>query len=163
MNIDRPSAEIYYFPMASGIASATEEAGSIPIAADEAAAAGTKEAARGFLQAARRNLSEEDLATPAARRFLIAEIERLDERCIELATFEKSYNDQRVEIAILTEGARKSRWIEILGFVCSSIGAAGIGAAPSYLSLPGGVVVGVMMLIFAAILFLVGLLPRIVR
>lgn len=63
--------------------SETEEGGSTPIELSQAPPE-TKESMRSFLAQARRSLSEEELATPAARRFLIPEIERLDERCLSL-------------------------------------------------------------------------------
>jgi hypothetical protein len=84
-DIDRNGATIYQFRVASisQSSSATEELGSTPIDAAEMAAGETKEQPRGFLQAARRGLSEEELSTPAARRFLIADLERLDRLCVE--------------------------------------------------------------------------------
>jgi len=92
--VDSHSAAIYQFRMARNPASATDESGSIPIAAEEVAATAAKEPARAFLQSARRNLSDDELSTPAARRFLIAELERLDQLCIELKEFERQYNNQ---------------------------------------------------------------------
>ena len=77
MELDRPSATVYQFPVAQNSISvpalATEEKGSVAVPADVAAAAETKEP-RGFLQSARRNLSEDELASPAGRRFLIRSI-----------------------------------------------------------------------------------------
>ncbi|WP_148309086.1 hypothetical protein [Sphingopyxis fribergensis] len=53
--------------------SATEEAGSVPVSYPEVEGR-EKQEPRGFLGIARRDLSEDELATAAARRFLIAEI-----------------------------------------------------------------------------------------
>ena len=136
MKIDGPSATIYRLHMALPVNSATDESGSIPVPADVAAATRAKEPARAFLQSARRDLSDNELATPAARRFLIADLERLDQQCAELQSYADKYHDQRVTIATLTADAQKSKWNEILSFVCLSVGSAGLGASPS-ISLAG--------------------------
>jgi hypothetical protein len=149
--------------MALNPASATDESGSVPVGAEEVAATAAKEPARAFLQSARRNLSDAELSTPAVRRFLIAEIERLDKECMELEEFERQYNNQRVEIATLTASARASRWNDILSFVCLSIGSAGIGAAPSYLSLKDGATIGVMIALLSSVLVVVGVTSRVLR
>jgi hypothetical protein len=113
--------------MALGKPSATEEAGSVPVSPGTAATADIKETPRSFLVVARRNLTDEELATPAARRFLIAEIERLDQLCTEYQGIVTEYHEQRITIARLQESARPSRWVEILSSVCLAIGAAGVG------------------------------------
>ncbi len=100
--IDRPSAAIYRLHMVSGANSATDERGSVPIPAHVAAETQAKEPARAFLQSARRDLSDDELATPAARRFLIVDLERLDDRCAQLQSYEQRFHDQRVTIATLT-------------------------------------------------------------
>jgi hypothetical protein len=116
--------------------SATEDVGSTPTTfIGVGKAPEEKEPARGFLQPSRRALSEEELSTPAARRFLIAEIERLDQECQESKEFQK-YHDQRVTIAALEVVVRASRWNEILSSICLAIGSAGLGAAPSYVTIP---------------------------
>lgn len=149
--------------MASTVNSATDESGSIPVPADVAAATQAKEPARAFLQSARRNLSDEELATAAARRFLIADLERLDQECAELQSYAEKYHDQRVTIAILTADAKKSKWNEILSFVCLSVGSAGLGAAPSYLTLKDGAALGYMLLAFSIILIAGGIASRVYK
>jgi hypothetical protein len=141
--------------------SATEESGSTPIGA--ARVDGTKQEPRRFLDRARRDLSEEELGTPAARRFLIAEIERLDEQCAEARSTHKDYNDLRVEHAKLAEQNRQSRWNEILSFVCSTMGAVGIGAAPGYLSLEGAGQTGTVIVVGSALLIVTAVLARIFK
>lgn len=160
MKIDRPSATIYRLHMASPENSVTDERGSVPIPSALVIATQAKESARAFLLKARRELSEDELASPAARRFLIEEMERLDQICAELKAYEGKYHDQRVEIATLTVEQRKSRWIEILAAVCLSLGSAGIGAAPSYLGLAGGTTLGLVLAAASAVLIVVGIAPR---
>jgi len=141
--------------------SATEEAGAIPIAPAEIAATETKEATRGFLQAARRGLSEEELSTPAARRFLIAELERMDEQCVSTQIYVERYHEQRVDLAKLTANTQTSKWNEILSFVCLSVGSAGLGAAPSYLSVPGAERFGLVFLGLSVVLVIAGVASRV--
>jgi hypothetical protein len=140
--------------------SETEETGATPLASAEIAAGATKEPARGFLQAARRGLSENELSTPAARRFLIAEIERMDLLCVENQSIVAKYHDQRVLIATLTEAAKASRWNEILSFLCLSVGSAGLGAAPSYLVVKGAESFGLVFLGLSVVLVLGGCASR---
>lgn len=163
MKIDRPSATIYRLHMASPADSATDERGSVPIPSAVVVATQAKEPARAFLQLGRRTLSEDELASPAARRFLIDEMERLDQICADLKVYEGRYHDQRVEIATLTVEQRKSRWIEILSAVSLSLGSAGLGAAPSYLTLNGGSTLGVMLAIASGILIVAGIAPRVFK
>lgn len=138
---------------------ATDEAGSTPTS--NAQDKPTKDVRRGFLSSAMRDLSEEELDSPAARRFLIAEIQRLDTECDEGKSLSLSYNDLRVENAQLRERSKKSRAIEILSFVSTSAGAAGLGAAPSYISVAEVAGVGWVFAVVAAILVLTGIICRI--
>lgn len=158
--IDHYGATIYEFPVAGKNLSVTEETGATPIAPEEIGAAETKEAPRGFLKAARRTLSEEELSTPAARRFLISEIERLDQICADNQGFVTKYHDQRVIIATLTETGKKSRRNEILSLLCFSIGCAGIGAAPAYLVIPNAQHFGWVVFGLSAILVIGGLVLK---
>lgn len=158
------TAEIFRFPcMSEKLSSATEESGSTPVSPATALAENSKETPRGFLQAARRNLTEEDLDTPAARRFLLAEIERLDTICTDHDGLITRYHDQRVTIAELTLGSAASRKSDLLSFVCLSIGSAGIGAAPSYFGLTGGTYYGIVILIGSVVLFGAGILSKVVK
>lgn len=163
MKIDRPGAAIYSLPMVSRVAAATDEAGSTPAAADEVAASAIKEPSRQFLRLARRDLSDDELATPAARRFLIAELERLDEQNEEQRQIVALYHNQRVDIARLSSELGKSKYVELLSNVCLAIGSAGIGAAPSYFSLKDGTTIGLVILGLAVVLLVAGIAPKVIR
>lgn len=119
--------------MADQNRSATEETGAIPVALDPAFAE-TKHSTRSYFGPARRNLSEVELKAPGAIRLLISEIERLDERCAKLETYETNYHDLRVEKAGLEARLRTSKWHEILTGLCIATGSAGIGLAFKLLS-----------------------------
>ncbi|WP_171614355.1 hypothetical protein [Roseicella sp. DB1501] len=159
--IDRPPCAIYRFPMAPRTTSATEESGSTPISPDIAAATEKKEPARGFLQSARRDLNDEEVAVPAVARFLIADIERLEQDNAEQKKIASLYHDQRVEIARLSEQNKKSKWIDILSYVCLAVGSAGLGASPSYLSIVNAWSLGVVFCVLSAILVITGVLAKV--
>jgi hypothetical protein len=162
VNVDRPSAEIYAFPcMSASKSSATEEIGSTPVPSASGSGGEVKESPRSFLQVARRNLTEEDFGTPAARRFLIAEIERLDVICATHEIVVTRYHDQRVTIAELTQETRVSRKNDILAFVCLSLGSVGIGAAPGYLALAGGGAYGAVILCGSVLLIGAGAISKV--
>ena len=90
-----------------------------------------------FCSSVVRNLKEEEISTPAVGRFLIAEIERLDQLCDDHKKFVEMYHEQRVTIATLTVTGKTSRWREVLSITCISVGFAGLGAAPNYLAVAG--------------------------
>jgi hypothetical protein len=77
-----------------------------------------------------------------------------------LRKVENLYNDLRVEHATTKESSKTNHWIEILSFTSSAIGAAGIGAAPSYMAAPDLSGVGWIIAIGSAILVLVGIAAR---
>lgn len=140
--------------------SATEDTGSTPVGDATGVA---KEQPRGFLASGRRNLSEEELGAPGVRRFLIFEIERLDTQCVELRQVERDHSELRVEHAKLQASARSSRLNELVSFVCLTVGSAGLGAAPSYMSLKGAEGVGWVVVIGSALLVIAGIASRVFR
>jgi hypothetical protein len=111
----------------------TEEAGSVDVPA--ATSADAKEPPRAFLRRARRELNEEELSSPAARRFFIAEIERLDAEVEDLRAFRDRFHETNTRLAVLEAASLPSKWKELLSFVCQTLGAAGLGASPSYITL----------------------------
>ena len=161
MKIDEPGATIYAFPMLSKAASATEEAGSVPIAAADVAATAAKEPLHAFLGAARRDdLTADELASPGTLRYLISDLERLNGRCLGLEGVEKTYNDLRVQHARLEERANSSKWSGLLSDACLSIGSLALGAAPSYMGLHGAESAGFGVLAGAAVLIVFGVFAK---
>ncbi len=71
----------------------------------------------------------------AAKRFLVAEINRLVDENRQLKQFKDKYHDVDKKLAILRETLRPFRINELLSSVCLIAGSAGLGAAPSFLSL----------------------------
>lgn len=70
-----------------------------------------------------------------AKRFLVAEINRLVDENQQLKQFKEKYHDADKKLAVLKETLRPFRINELLSSVCLIAGAAGLGAAPSFLSL----------------------------
>jgi hypothetical protein len=141
--------------------SATEESGSTPVVSNSLA--DTKQAARAYFGSARRNLSEEELKAPGAIRLLISEIERLDERCANLESYENKYHDLRVEKAGLESRLRTSRWHEVLTGLCLATGSAGLGLAFKLLSADVTHDSGVAVLILSAILVVAGIAAKVFK
>jgi hypothetical protein len=70
-----------------------------------------------------------------AKRFLIAEVNRLVEENRQLRQFKDKYHDVDKRLAVLKETHRPFRGNEFLSSVCLIAGSAGLGSAPSFLSL----------------------------
>jgi hypothetical protein len=79
----------------------------------------------------RRELSDEELSSPAVQRLLIDDIERLEKENGKLSDYQDSYYEAEKKSAILSEKLKTSVAQEIIFGVCLTIGAALIGLAPS--------------------------------
>jgi hypothetical protein len=84
----------------------------------------------------RRELTEDELGTPAVQRLLLMEIERLERVETELVGYRARFHDVDKRAAVLAEKGKKWTATEIVHAVCLSVGSALIGYAPS-LSQPG--------------------------
>ena len=79
----------------------------------------------------RRELSDEELKSPAVQRLLIDDIERLEKENGKLSHFQDIYHDADKQAAILKEKLKTHIAVEIIFGVCLTIGAALIGFSPS--------------------------------
>jgi hypothetical protein len=70
-----------------------------------------------------------------AKRFLIAEANRLVEENQHLKQFKDKYHDVDKRLAALKETLKPLRTNEFLSSVCLATGSAGLGAAPTFLAL----------------------------
>jgi hypothetical protein len=136
--------------------SSIDEAGATPIPLTS-----ESKQSRSFLATARRNLSEEELAAPGVRRFLIDEIERLDARCAELQPFNEKYHDLRVEKAVLDAKLTGSRLTDALSAVCLSAGSAAIGASSKFFE--AHVLTGSILLGAAVVLLCAGIVAKVYK
>lgn len=79
----------------------------------------------------RRELSDEELSSPAVQRLLLDEIERLDTERNELNSFRTKFHDSDKKASILEEKLKSKVSIEVLHVACITVGAAALGYAPS--------------------------------
>lgn len=86
-----------------------------------------------FLRVAKRDLREDELDSPAARRFMLADIDRLAAECAEHRREIKRLHELDKDCAVLRveySALQRSNRIGTIIFGLSSVGA---GAAPSYI------------------------------
>lgn len=80
---------------------------------------------------ARREMTEEELSSPAAQKLLLDEVERLEADCIEYSGFRTKFHEIDKRAAILDERFKTKVSIEIIHVACITVGAAALGYAPS--------------------------------
>jgi len=87
----------------------------------------------------RRELSEEELSSPAVQRLLLDELERLERESARLETYQDRYYKADRLCAVYEERSRTTRVNEVLSVVCLTVGSAALGYAPSlWTSQPSG-------------------------
>ena len=86
-----------------------------------------------FLTGARRQLSTDELSSPIVSRFLIEEIERLDNETQELRSYRDEYHRVDKELSVLREQQKHIQTMNLRDAGVLAVGSAGLGAAPSYI------------------------------
>ena len=79
----------------------------------------------------RRELSEEELSSPGAQRFLLDELEQLEEELDDLERYRDLYYAADKERAVLSEKLKVQVAADVVFGVCLTIGAALVGIAPA--------------------------------
>lgn len=79
----------------------------------------------------RRELSDEELSSPAVQRLLLDDIERLEKENGKLIEFQDSFYAADKGVAVLTEKLKTNVAQDIIFGVCLTVGAALIGLSPS--------------------------------
>lgn len=79
----------------------------------------------------RRELSDEELSSPAVQRLLLDDIDRLEKDNGSLSDYQTSYYEADKKVAVLNEKLKTNIAQEVTFGVCLTIGAALIGFAPS--------------------------------
>jgi hypothetical protein len=108
----------------------------------------------------RRELSDEELASPAVQRLLIDEIERLERDCSEFRDYRDRYHTADTKAQILEVRLKKSLAGEIIFGVCFSLAGAAFGYAPAVWNQPP---TGEIAVSFGLILTVTGIVARIVQ
>ncbi|GMU66651.1 MAG: hypothetical protein AMXMBFR36_29250 [Acidobacteriota bacterium] len=115
---------------------------------------------RQSLSKIRRELSDDELSSPAVQRMLVDEIERLERDNADLASYRDQFHAVDKRASVLEERSRKAIAAEIIFAVCLSVGSAAMGYAPSaWSSQPSGW----LALIFGALIVLGGVVSRVVQ
>ena len=79
----------------------------------------------------RRELSDDELSSPAVQRLLIDDIERLEKDNGKLSDYQDSYYEADKRAAVLSEKLKTNVAQDVIFGVCLTVGAAIIGFAPS--------------------------------
>ena len=79
----------------------------------------------------RRELTDEELTSPAVQRMLIDEIERLEKENNELNQYQVNYHKADKKAAVLEGKLKEKVAVEVIFGVCLTVGAGLIGLAPS--------------------------------
>jgi hypothetical protein len=108
----------------------------------------------------RRELTDEELASPAVQRMLLDEIERLDSERSELGSLRTRFHETDKRAAVLEERFKGKISLEIVHVGCMTVGAAALGYAPSiWQSQP----TAWMAVVFGGLLIVAGLAAKAVK
>ncbi|MDQ2975980.1 MAG: hypothetical protein M3R69_11300 [Acidobacteriota bacterium] len=108
----------------------------------------------------RRELSDDELLSPAIQRMLLDEIERLDKQVSGLENYRKGFYESDKRAAVLEQKVNRSLSSELIFGVCLCVGAASLGYAPAvWKSQPSGY----LAIAFGVILIIGGTLSRLMR
>ena len=87
----------------------------------------------------RRELSDDELSSPAVQRLLLDEIDRLDRQVSELESYRRGFYETEKRAAVLEQKVNRTRASEVMFAVCLCVGAAALGYAPAvWKSQPSG-------------------------
>ncbi|MCP5235611.1 MAG: hypothetical protein H6945_07720 [Zoogloeaceae bacterium] len=108
----------------------------------------------------RRELSDEELSSPAVQRMLIDDNERLEKEKFDLSEYQRKFHDVDKKSAILEEKLKSSVSQEVIFSVCLTVGAAALGYAPSvWASQPSGYI----SIAFGVVLIIGGIASKVVK
>lgn len=112
------------------------------------------------LASVKRELTDEDLASPGAQKMLLEELERLREDNVTTHVFRNKFHDTDKQLAVATEKLKHNVAVEIVTSGCLAIGAAALGYVPAAWShQPDGWIA----LIFGVVLLIVGIIAKAIK
>lgn len=115
---------------------------------------------RSFLNL-RRELTDEELASPAVQRMLLDELERLDQECEDLRLFRDRFHTCDKLAGILEERFKSKVSLEIMHVTCFLISGSSLGyAASNWGAEP---TVSILALIFGGVLAVAGVVAKVVK
>jgi hypothetical protein len=108
----------------------------------------------------KRELTDEELASPGALKMLLEELERQREENIALQSYRDRFYSTDKELSTVKEKLKGNRSVEIVSTACLAVGAATLGYAPAaWNAQPTGGIV----LVFGSVLILAGIGAKAVR
>ncbi|WP_175127813.1 hypothetical protein [Achromobacter piechaudii] len=110
----------------------------------------------------RRELSDEELSSPAIQRMLLDEIERLDSECGDLRVSRENFHRCDKRVGILEERFRTKVSLEIMHVTCFLLSGSAFGYAASNWTSPP-TIVSVLALIFGGVLAIAGIVAKVVK
>ena len=133
---------------------------------EEGAAPETAEAKKGTsgrrsFQNLRRELTDEELSSPAVQRMLLDEIERLDSECGDVRTLREKFHISDKKVGILEERFKTKVAIEIIHVACISLAGAALGYAASNWATQH--TVSIIALVFGGVLLVAGLAAKVIK
>jgi hypothetical protein len=108
----------------------------------------------------RRELSDEELSSPAVQRMLIDDIERIEKEKNELSEYQVKFHEADKKSAILEEKVKSSVSQEVIFSVCLTVGSAALGYAPSVWSTQP---TGWISIVFGVVLIIGGIASKVVK
>jgi len=131
-----------------------DEAGSQPIAADD------NSKSHPAFSRLKRELSDDELASPGVQKLLLDYLARAEDEIKQLKSFRDRYIESYSQNGILNERLKTSTGIEVISVATLTIGAAIAGAASSlWKDQPAGW----LAIAFGAILVFAGIMAKVVR
>ena len=115
---------------------------------------------RQSLSEVKRELSEDELSSPAVQRLLIEELERLDRQNAELQDYRARFHARDKLVAVLEEKINKSLAGEIVYGAMIAAGSTALGFTPSIWSQQPG---GFLLLMGGGLLIIGGIVSRVVQ
>ena len=107
-----------------------------------------------------REITDDELSSPAARKFLLAEVDRLDEENRLLRSYQERFHEVDKRAALLENKIKKSVFGEFVSASGLAVGAAALGYAPAVWSSPPS---GWVALAFGSILVVLGVVAKVAR
>ena len=115
---------------------------------------------RRALSSLKRELSDDDLASPGTQKMLLEELERLTEENSSLSSFRSLFHESDKKVAILGEKQKKNISFEVISGACLAIGSASLGYAPSVWDHPPS---GPILIAFGVVLTIGGVVAKAIR
>lgn len=107
-----------------------------------------------------REITDDELSSPAARKFLLAEVDRLDEENRLLRGYQERFHEIDKRAALLENKIKRSVSGEFVSASGLAVGAAALGYAPAVWSSPPS---GWIALAFGSILIVFGIVAKVAR